>query len=240
MRLTDIERAERTALLQRWKAAIGRTPPERLAWLLTFAYDQDVKPLTASDRAKLRYALLLAVQDAMGGTWGVQGPAEGGISPEALRAGQQAIRNAAEALVSGRLYAPTVQSVRVVARLGPRDIPAPPTPRERFTLTRVFLAPLPEAAGIAAMELIGQIPPTSLRRCPYIVAPKGPESPKPGLPFGACGRVFVAVRRQKYCAAHRAAARAEAMRRAMERFREKEQREKARRRKRRAKRRTRR
>lgn len=223
----DTRRAAWGAYIAELREAVGRTPADQLRWLLGFAYDVDVARLTAEERARLRSALALVLADASQGRWAVAQRADQppGLASEAeLRGAQQAIRQAVEAIVSGRLYHRKV-TVHLFARYGPRGIPAPPIPRERVRLVQHLIPePWPEIAAIAALELLGQVPPTALRRCPYVIAPRGPAVAQPDLPFGACGRVFVAQRRQKYCDVHRELARQAALQRAQERFRERHRR----------------
>lgn len=128
------------------------------------------------------------------------------LSANELSTAQQAVREAAEAVTGGRLYHRKVAG-RVVARLGPKHIPAPPTPRARFVLVQTFQAPLPDAAVMGALALVGRVPAPLLRRCPY--RPDPPRSTE-------CGRAFVGVKRQKWCPAHQEAAKRERDRRAQQ------------------------
>lgn len=218
-----MEQVRRAALLQRLRQRLGATPRERLTWLLDFAYRRGVERLSEPERYGLWRELLQVIADAPQGPvplvpeWGKrkkplrlgtpEGEAEAEnvvytdyeITAEALREAQREVRIAVEAVTAGHLYHRPF-SVGAIARLGPKQLPAPPTPRARFVLDRQFLAPLPYAAAMAALALMAEIPPTLLRRCPY--------RPNPTLST-ECGRAFVGVKRQKWCLEHQEAARRE-------------------------------
>jgi hypothetical protein len=143
------------------------------------------------------------------------------VAAKELRDAQQAVRAVAEGVIGGRLYHRVLSAPRVVARLGPKEFPAPPTPRSRFVLTQWFFGSLPDAAVIGTLALIAKIPPTLLRRCPYQSGPPPDRIEiQAGLPIGACGRAFVGVKRQKWCAEHQEAARRERNRRAAATYRQ--------------------
>lgn len=141
------------------------------------------------------------------------------VTPAALKEAQQAISEAAEVVVGGRLYHRPLTTPLVVARLGPRHIPAPPTPRSRFVLSQWFVGSLADTAVMATLALIEEIPPTLLRRCPYQSDPPERMRSQAGLPIGACGHVFVGVKRQKWCVEHQEKARLERDARAAKNYR---------------------
>jgi hypothetical protein len=251
------EQVARAAALRAAREALGRTPRERLGWLLdTFAYGLKVDTLTEADRYRLWQSVLLVTGEATVGQWAVVLPdwesrgrvgARGDrakwsglprstrlelemwrgvenvdfsvdlgrykVSADELRAAQQSVREAAEAVIGGRLYHRPLMA-RVIARLGPKQVPAPPTPRTRFALVQGFHAPLPDAAVMAALALVGEVSPTLLRRCPY--------RPDP-LRSTECGRAFVGIKRQKWCPAHQETAKRERDRRAQQVHRERHQ-----------------
>ena len=190
----DVARVRRVAALKQWRADhLGVRPPERLSRLLAFAYDQDPGALPDAARAAWRFNLLIALQDATAGAWTLSQAGPSPYNPNAappiaeIGAIQRAIIEAAEALVSGRQYGPKIVA-HLFARLGPRNIPSPPVPRRQHVLTRMFAVDLREAAGIAVTELIGQVAPGRLRRCPYISDPPTRMRLHNDLLPGACGR----------------------------------------------------
>lgn len=251
------EQAARAATLRAAREALGRTPRERLGWLLdTFAYGSKSDTLAEPDRYRLWQSVLLVIGDATEGQWAVvlpepesrervsarrgrtkwSGPPRSTrlelemwrgvedvdfsvdlgrykVPADELRAAQQSVREAAEAVIGGRLYHRPL-TPRVIARLGPKQIPAPPTLRARFTLVQGFHAPLPDVAVMAALALVGKVPPTLLRRCPYRPGP---------LRSTECGRAFVGIKRQKWCLAHQETAKRERDRRAQQVHRERQQ-----------------
>ena len=249
-----LERVERAAALQQWKAATGGDDPRRrLAWLLEFAYREDLAKLPPEALSGLRFALSLVVQEATGNRWTVVSPPrevyeeitgkdhpskwahlpkslrldlqlsrelgdEGvpitvtrsreQVSADELQAVQRVIREALEALVSGRQYTPPFSALpRRYTRVGPPEIPSPPIPRRRFVVVNLIVAALPDAVLQAALELLGKIPPTIVRRC----------EPAPRFKI-TCGHVFIGERRQKYCAQHRDVVRQAQVQAALKKF----------------------
>jgi hypothetical protein len=113
---------------------------------------------------------------------------------DGIRKGRQAVREALESLVAGRMYSQRFEEVPLLlARLGPRPFPAPPTPRRQHVLSWSERVALPDALVMAMLALLEHVPAPLLRSCPY--------RPQPQV-SSACGRVFVAVKRQKWCLQH--------------------------------------
>jgi hypothetical protein len=125
-----------------------------------------------------------------------------------LRAAQRAVRGAVEAMVKvrtavvpGRTISRRVSVNLIARRTGGLGTQAP------AALSAAILASLRDAAVAAALAVLAKVPPALLRVCPW---------PPGGAP---CGRVFVGVKRQKWCLAHQEDARLERERRAQQQLR---------------------
>ena len=70
-----------------------------------------------------------------------------------------------------------------------------------FDVNEVHSATLPDALAVALLLLVKNIPPSQLRRCPYVTG------------GDACQRIFLAVKAQEWCSTHRIVVRREQLRR---------------------------
>jgi hypothetical protein len=218
-----------------------------LRWLLDgFAY-RDGERLSAREQRRLYRTLVVLVRDATGDRWTVDAgevdefdrvPVSIGADrarwaryPAPVRlAAEQAWRNLRRrrdprtvfiGIAQPRVTAETLKAAREAVREALEDLVASGRCRwrpvaaqlsasvEPGALSSQFAAPLPDALVIAALALVETVTPSRVRRCRY-----GPAGAR-------CGRVFVAVKRQRYCEAHRRAAKRDRDARAQARHRAK-------------------
>jgi hypothetical protein len=200
----------------RARSLVGREAHEVLRWLLEFAFDSNAAKLPLEQCRERAWSLGAAVDQATNGQWAIQWTdllpmsrkaAElgdialelTGMGIEAtpgliahVAAAQRAARETADRLNAAR---PMIRYFRVTATAWPTPPSGPRSSKPpRMTLT----APLPDATAIAVTALFSKVPAALIRRCPW----------------QECGRLFTAVKRQKYCARHKGEAKFERDRRA--------------------------
>ena len=187
----------------RARSLVGREPHEVLRWLLEFAFDSNAAKLPSDECRERAWSLGAAVDRATNGQWAIQWPftrsrttpelgdvalALTGIGIEAtpgmvalVASAQRGARETAEQLSAEK---PVFRDFHVTATAWPTSSSRPRSVEpHRMTLT----APLPDATVIAVVALFSHVPAALIRRCPW----------------QECGRLFIAVKRQKYCVPHK-------------------------------------
>jgi hypothetical protein len=216
--------------LPRDRAQRRHSDDQQLRWLLDFAYR--TLPAHEAPARQLYTQLRDVIHIAAGHRWLVSGEGQefGGVrqrdgeeirvldsrgherirrasrekrerlSLSRLREAQLLVKNTLKGLTSGAIVVHRLDNVTVSA----------------FGHAQAFHAPLPTAALIATLTLLDRVGLKGIRRCAYGYVK--------GQPGSNCGRVFVAVKRQKYCRAHKKVARAEQLEKARSKHRNKSKR----------------